>query len=66
MSETPDEWIKHDGERVPDGLQPNDRVEVRFRDGELDKDVVSKFEWTRHPGIVGNNADILEYRLIRS
>jgi hypothetical protein len=65
MGNTADEWIKHDGQRVPDGLGSDDLVEVRFRDGEMDKDAVSKFEWTHHPGVVGNNADILEYRIIR-
>lgn len=59
-----DEWITHDGHRVPDGLAPDDRVVVRFRDGEQDEDVASRFEWTHHPGIVGGNADILEYRVL--
>jgi hypothetical protein len=63
MNKEKPEWIRHDGQRVPDGLAPDAVVEVRFRDGESDKDVASKFEWTHHPGIVGSDADILEYRV---
>jgi hypothetical protein len=56
-------WIQHDGLRVPDGMQPGAMVEVRFRDGQVDKDLASRFEWTHHPGIAGKDADILEYRI---
>jgi len=66
MSKTRGEWVKHDGQRVPDGLKADALVEVRFRDGEVDEDVASKFEWAHHPGIVGTQADILEYRILRS
>jgi hypothetical protein len=64
MSKTKSDWVKHDGQRVPDGLGADALVEVRFRDGDVDKDVAAKFEWTHHPGVVGADADILEYRIL--